>query len=278
MLPFISRRRHLKILKRIHTAMDPGRGALKRIDENRELLELLREKAPQFLEENPWVVGWLETNDIVWKGLREAFDSVGITDQMAGFGSVRRGIFPRPWPFLSPKCLGGDLYTPQGEGLGNRLVCAARYGDEEQVRRLIEEIGVHPDAPAAGPPGGITALHRAASRGHESIVRFLLTCGANINARDGDGEWTPLMYAVYENGAPSKMVRLLLEHEARPDLRESMGRNALDLLRERKDLRGETPEQIEEADSLLREALARQNAGSEPKADNPLLSRSVSEA
>lgn len=266
MLPFISRRRHHNILKRIHAAMDAGGGGLKRIDENRELLELLHKEDPQFLESHPWVVGWFEANDSVLNGLVEAFESAGIADRKAAIGRVRRGLFPRPWPYVGSKC-GAGTYTPQGEGLGNRLVCAARDGREDDVRHLIGEIGVHPDAPAAGPPGGITALHLAAGRGHESIVRFLLQCGANVNARDGDGEWTPLMYAAYENGAPFKMVRLLLEHEARPDLRDSMGRNALDLLREQKNLRGKTQEQLEETDALLREALACQAGEGESKAD-----------
>lgn len=108
MLPFISRRRHHNILKRIHAAMDAGGGGLKRIDENRELLELLHKEDPQFLESHPWVVGWFETNDTVFNGLVEAFESAGIVDQRAAGGRVRRGLYPRAWPRLKQGDILGD--------------------------------------------------------------------------------------------------------------------------------------------------------------------------
>lgn len=40
-----------------------GGGVYKRIDENRELLELLTEKAPDLLASHPWVVCMRSTND-----------------------------------------------------------------------------------------------------------------------------------------------------------------------------------------------------------------------
>lgn len=38
-------------------------GAGKRLDEHRELAELLRKKAPDLLQQHPWVNGWLESQD-----------------------------------------------------------------------------------------------------------------------------------------------------------------------------------------------------------------------
>ncbi|MBU4685528.1 hypothetical protein KC224_03245 [Cedecea davisae] len=38
-------------------------GLLKRIDENRELMELLERDAPELLAEKPWVRRWLESQD-----------------------------------------------------------------------------------------------------------------------------------------------------------------------------------------------------------------------
>lgn len=38
-------------------------GAGKRLDEHRELVELLRKKAPDLLQQHPWVNGWLESQD-----------------------------------------------------------------------------------------------------------------------------------------------------------------------------------------------------------------------
>lgn len=40
-----------------------GGGVHKRIDENRELLELLQRDAPEFLKSHSWVENWLESND-----------------------------------------------------------------------------------------------------------------------------------------------------------------------------------------------------------------------
>jgi hypothetical protein len=38
-------------------------GLIKRIDENRELLQTLQLKAPQLLVECPWIIGWISAND-----------------------------------------------------------------------------------------------------------------------------------------------------------------------------------------------------------------------
>ncbi len=38
-------------------------GIYKRIDENRELLELLASKHPEVLQNSPWIVGWIRAND-----------------------------------------------------------------------------------------------------------------------------------------------------------------------------------------------------------------------
>ncbi len=38
-------------------------GIFKRLDENRELLELLMQETPEFLATHPWVVSWLESQD-----------------------------------------------------------------------------------------------------------------------------------------------------------------------------------------------------------------------
>jgi hypothetical protein len=38
-------------------------GVFKRIDENRELLELLQNEAPALLAKCPWIEGWLASQD-----------------------------------------------------------------------------------------------------------------------------------------------------------------------------------------------------------------------
>jgi hypothetical protein len=65
-------------------------GLIKRIDENRELLEFLIEKAPDFLWAHPWVIRWIESNDEFFTQLDEFIDVEKRPD---------RRSYPRPWPF-----------------------------------------------------------------------------------------------------------------------------------------------------------------------------------
>ena len=51
-----------------------GGGVFKRIDENRELLEVLQQKAPEFLQKNPWVYLWIEAHDEFFTELAKAAD------------------------------------------------------------------------------------------------------------------------------------------------------------------------------------------------------------
>lgn len=67
------------------------RGIFKRIDENRELLELLQHQAPGFLEQHPWVERWLGDQDNFLVTLANA---VGTENHNAAAGAE----FPRKWP------------------------------------------------------------------------------------------------------------------------------------------------------------------------------------
>uniref|UniRef100_E6QBA2 Uncharacterized protein n=1 Tax=mine drainage metagenome TaxID=410659 RepID=E6QBA2_9ZZZZ len=76
-----------------------GRGIHKRIDENRELMELLQTKAPALLREYPWVEGWIHSQD----------DFLVEIEKVAGIHlhqTPRLYPFPRPWPGTAP-------YIPQ---------------------------------------------------------------------------------------------------------------------------------------------------------------------
>lgn len=72
-----------------------GGGLHKRTDENRELLELLQEKAAPLLEEFPWIPGWLESNDDFFVAL-DALEVAANPQFKKGSG------FPRPWPGPQP--------------------------------------------------------------------------------------------------------------------------------------------------------------------------------
>jgi hypothetical protein len=76
----------------VRDALALGGGGVKRVDENRELLELLLTDAPGVLCRHPWVIDWLKTNDQVFSALHDALAATGMEKdrRMAGF--------PRPWP------------------------------------------------------------------------------------------------------------------------------------------------------------------------------------
>lgn len=63
-------------------------GLLKRVDENRELLELLLTEAPEFVEKHRWLVGWIEANDSFFTQLQEILN---LRDEHGR-------QYPRPWP------------------------------------------------------------------------------------------------------------------------------------------------------------------------------------
>jgi hypothetical protein len=73
-----------------------GGGVYKRIDENRELLELLRAKAPKLLEECPWIIGWIQSNDELFTAMEKLSVQLMATDQQF----EKRPGFPRRWPEL----------------------------------------------------------------------------------------------------------------------------------------------------------------------------------
>ena len=72
-----------------------GGGVYKRIDENREFLELLNEKAPALVANHPWLVGWFESQDEFLCELASAVpvvEAVFIPDD-----TNAPSTFPRPW-------------------------------------------------------------------------------------------------------------------------------------------------------------------------------------
>lgn len=73
-------------------------GIYKRIDENRELLELLQRDAPELLAKQPWVVGWLESQDGFLRDLESAVTPNGVQFKRT---SPSGQSVPRPWPLSS---------------------------------------------------------------------------------------------------------------------------------------------------------------------------------
>ena len=69
-------------------------------------------------------------------------------------------------------------------------------------------------------------LRRQAKAGNPGAVRVMLMLGANVNARDRDGN-TPLYFATFHR-YPETM-KLLLDHGADVNAKNKEGRTALDM-------------------------------------------------
>lgn len=61
-------------------------GIYKRLDENRELLELLMSRSPELIRDCPWVVGWIRSQD-----------NFLVAVSRAASIPPHRSL-PRPWP------------------------------------------------------------------------------------------------------------------------------------------------------------------------------------
>lgn len=71
-------------------------GVLKRLDENRELLELLYRDAPELMKEKPWIRGWLESQDVFLVKVAEAVNVPTKGDSIHPY--------PRPFPLRVSDC------------------------------------------------------------------------------------------------------------------------------------------------------------------------------
>lgn len=68
-----------------------GGGVHKRLDENRELYQLLQRDAPEFLETHPWVANWFQSEDEFCRALIDA-----IPENQSGLFS-NCPVRPIPW-------------------------------------------------------------------------------------------------------------------------------------------------------------------------------------
>lgn len=86
-----------KLLLEVQRIVGQSEGGVhKRIDENRELLELLQNQAPEVLVRNPWIEGWFRSHD---NFLNDIATAVKVENPML----KPRKDFPRSWPTAKGK-------------------------------------------------------------------------------------------------------------------------------------------------------------------------------
>lgn len=73
-------------------------GIYKRIDENRELLILLQEEAPELLKQKPWIYQWIESNDDFLVNLSQATVIPSCRFEPKEPTKVSNFSFPRSFP------------------------------------------------------------------------------------------------------------------------------------------------------------------------------------
>lgn len=105
------------------------------------------------------------------------------------------------------------------------ILKAAKKGDLAQVQALVaKDRGLL----AARDSDGSTPLHCAAWKGHREVVAFLLSAGADANARNENDHWgtTPLHAAAHANQAA--IAELLIASGAEVNARDPNGRTPLE--------------------------------------------------
>jgi uncharacterized protein len=108
----------------------------------------------------------------------------------------------------------GDPTGPPAGSLDAALIEAARRGDAEEVRRLLERGA----AVTARDPEGATALVAAAYGNHLEVARALVGAGADVNAKDHT-EQSAFLLATSENYL--ELLELALAAGADVDARDS---------------------------------------------------------
>jgi hypothetical protein len=83
-------------LKTLVFARGDTGGVVKRVDENRELLEVLLRDAPDLMKQSPWIVGWIKANDSFF------ISAADIVSQGRGGAYAAR-----PWPVHLLKAMFG---------------------------------------------------------------------------------------------------------------------------------------------------------------------------
>ncbi|NXX97244.1 ANR16 protein, partial [Centropus bengalensis] len=120
------------------------------------------------------------------------------------------------WNHVPKPSVRSQRYGRLGETL---LHHAARYGHQEVLSYLVEEVGMDLEVFNSDYK---RPLHEAASMGHGECVSYLLERGASVDCLK-KADWTPLMMACTRQNL--EVIKALVEHGANPLLRNKDGWN-----------------------------------------------------
>ena len=130
-----------------------------------------------------------------------------------------RGVIERSRWFSSPRCLmacGGENRREADPMSDQKLIEAARAGDAEEVRALLEQ-GARVDAADSS---GATALVAAAYGNHVEVARLLIEAGADVDAKDAT-EQSAYLIATSEVGDDTELLELTLDAGADVNAKDS---------------------------------------------------------
>jgi ankyrin repeat protein len=134
-------------------------------------------------------------------------------------------LWRAPRSFLVLALVAGCATAPQDAEFAARVASAIEADNVRFVGAALASgrMGVNERVPAPGYPEGTPLLTIAARAGSVKVARYLVSAGADVDARTPAGE-TPLMLAAYfgEDGTPSgaqhdAIVRMLVDAGASVD-------------------------------------------------------------
>lgn len=104
------------------------------------------------------------------------------------------------------------------------FIRAAKSGNAEKLRVLLE---ANPNVIHARDTDGSTALHCATWKGHQAVVAFLLSAGADVNIHSNNEHWgtTPLHAAAHANQAV--IAQMLIDNGADVNAHDKDGKTPL---------------------------------------------------
>lgn len=104
------------------------------------------------------------------------------------------------------------------------FIRAAKSGNAEKLRVLLE---ANPNMIHARDTDGSTALHCATWKGHQAVVAFLLSAGADVNIHSNNEHWgtTPLHAAAHANQAT--IAQMLIDNGADVNAHDKDGKTPL---------------------------------------------------